>query len=147
MADAYIDETYVRAHMGTALESALVGIAGTSLTTLIEAATARVQAALRNSGYSTPSTTTDEMVKLAVFGVVREMVSDIPEASLPLPDDWRSRATNPMSILKEIISGEVQLSGHTLTTAAAVGGWQMSSHADTAAAYPQRTSRQQLKGY
>ena len=147
MADQYIDDTYVKAHMGTALVTAIGSISGVSLTQLIESATARVQAALRNSGYSTPSTTTDQTVKLVTFGVLREMLSDVPEANLPLPDDWANRSENPARMLSEIVEGQIQLSGHTLTLSSAVGGWSMSSHLDTSSGYPQRASRSQLRGF
>lgn len=147
MADQYIDSTYVHAHMGSAVVTVLGAITGVSLTQLIESATARVQTALRNSGYSTPATTSDQTVKLVTFGVLREMLSDIPEANLPLPDDWANRAGNPARMLSEIVEGQIQLDGHTLTLASAVGGWQMSSHEDTSSGFPQRASRSQLRGF
>lgn len=147
MADQYIDSTYVNNHMGSAVVTVLANISGVSLTQLIESATSRIQGALRNSGYSTPSTTTDQLVKLATFGVLREMLSDIPEAQLPLPPDWGNRSENPARILAEIVEGQIQLSGHTLTLSSAVGGWQMSSHEDTSTGYPQRASRSQMRGF
>ena len=147
MADAYITEAYVEEHLGKNYVDAVQAVTGIDLDTFIEAATARVQSSLANTGYSTPTTTSDEMVKLAVLGIVREMVSDVPDAAQPLPSDWAGRATNPVRILEEIATGRIPLLGHTLSVPAAVGGWEASDHTDTADGFPRKTTKTELSGY
>ncbi len=142
----YIDETYVEAHLGSGYVNAVQAISGVYLSTLITAGTARVQSALKAAGYSTPDTTADEVVKLAVLGCVREMVADVPEAAQQLPDDWAQRAQNPVRILREIVNGDVpSLASHSLDTSTAVGGSQFSI--STASGLPKRTTKRELGGY
>jgi len=86
MADAYITTAYVDAHIGIDLRQTWFPVA-TELVTLIEGATGFVQSYLRNSGYSTPSSTTDETVKMAVMGAlhitraVAEVMTQMQQAS------------------------------------------------------------------
>lgn len=146
MADAYIDRTYVREHLGKGFEDAISTLDGVDIVTKIEASTALVQGAMRAAGYATATTTTDELVKLAVLGGTWIMLASTPEGNIPLPDGWE---THPANLAYQgILTGTLQLSADP-SKIAAKGGWKMSSHAadgsDTS--YVQRASRSQLKGY
>ena len=146
MADAYIDRTYVREHLGQGYEAAISTLDGVDIVTKIEAATALLQGAMRAAGYATAATTTDELVKLAVLEGVWAMLASTPEANVPLPENWESHPANIAYL--GILAGTLQLSADP-SKIAAKGGWKMSSHAadgsDTS--YVQRASRSQLKGY
>lgn len=145
MADQYIDQTYVRAFFGTSLETAITGITGVSLTQQIEAATGLIQSYLRNSGYGTPDTTTDQTVMLGTLGALVETLSSIPEVSLPLPENW---AEHPARIAYVgILNGDAQVT-HALDKSAAVGGWKASEHrTGITDSRTQYASRKNLAGY
>ena len=144
----YIDATYVRAHLGTAYDAAVVGITGVSATVLFESATSVIQTAMRNSGYSPPSdepADAEEFVKLATLGCYRELLASVPEGSIPLPENW---STHPSKIAyAAILSGDAKLAA-TPTVADAVGGAQFSeSDPDVDGSRPQRASREELSGW
>lgn len=149
MPNAYISSTFIRAHLGTAYESAVTSLTGVSQTTLIESATSVIETAMRNSGYSPPTSTdgtgVEEFVKLAVLGCYREMLATVPEGAIPLPETW---ATHPAKIAyQSILSGDAKLAA-TPTAADAVGGMQWSEHdPDVDGSRPQRASRSELEGY
>lgn len=150
MADRYIDSTFIRAHLGTAYESAVTSLTGVSQTVMIESATSIIQTAMRNSGYSPPVTTdpteVEEFVKLGTLGCYREMLATIPEGSIPLPDNW---ATHPAKLAyAAILSGDAKLAA-TPSNAGAVGGWQMTLNDpdDTSATQTRRSSRDELEGW
>ena len=145
MADAYIDEAFVEDHLGSAYVNAAQAVTAIDLTVIIEGATGVVQGAMQNAGYSTPTTTTDQRVKLAVLGCVREMVADIPEAAQPLPENWASHIMNPVRFFDSIVDGKLPLSGHTVSIPGAVGGWQSTTRTGTYGR-PPRASRTELKG-
>ena len=142
----YIDETYIEARLGSGYVDAVQAVTGVYLSTIIIGATANVQGVLKSAGWSTPETTTDEGVKLAVFGVCREMIADVPDAAQPLPDDWGNRAENPRFFLRAIASGDiVVLSGHSLDKTTAVGGWLTSDNTSTG--LPKRATKSELAGF
>ncbi len=146
MPDQYIDETYVEDHLGTGYVNAVQAVSGIDLTVIIEGGTGVVQGAMQNSGYSTPATTSDERVKLAVLGCVREMIADVPEATLPLPENWANHVMNPQRLYDAIVDGKLPLSGHTVSIPGAVGGWQSTPRTGTYGR-PPRASKTELKGY
>lgn len=144
MADQYIDTTYIDAHLGTNYRTGAT-VSGVNITTQIEAATALVQGYLTNSGYATPSTTSDENVKLATLGAFRVLLASVPEATVPLPDGWDDHPARIAYL--GILSGELPVS-HALTNISAVGGWKASEHRSTVTgAFTQRASRDELEGY
>jgi len=147
MADTYISETNVKARLGTGVHDALAALTGVSITQLREDATAVIQSALRNSGYATPSTTTDVVVMLATFGVFLELACAIPEASIALPEQWT--ANEYYRARKDIVSGVVELTGHSRSIAGSVGGIVASDPDDTIAdgGRPPVATRANLVGY
>ena len=149
MADQYIDAAFVRNYLGTNVEGTIEAYTGVGLTQHIESATSLIQSYLRNNGYTTPTTTNDETVKGAVMGAVWQTFASVPEASLPLPENW---ADHPLRIAYVgILDGSATLDTsvtHTLDTAQAVGGWQASDHSrDTTEGRPQKSSRKNMRGY
>ena len=75
MADSYIDADYIKANLGTGVYDAIAAVAGQSFTQAIYSATALIQGYLRAKGYSTPTTTSDEIVKLACGVEAGELIS------------------------------------------------------------------------
>ena len=147
MPDQYLTSAFIRAHLGTGYESAVTSITGVSQTTLIESATAVIQTALRNSGYSPPATETatdvEEYVKLATLGCYRELLASVPEGSIPLPENW---AQHPAKLAyTAILSGDARLAA-TPAIDTAVGGWSFSDTSSDGDR-PQRASRDELSGY
>src|SRR3990172_2929305 len=118
MADEYITTAYVDAHIGIGLRQTWFPVA-TELVTLIEGATGFVQSYLRNSGYSTPSSTTDETVKMAVMGALWQMAASRPATTVKIPEDWKEHPCRKAYV--DILNGSVQLT-HALNTRSAVGG-------------------------
>jgi hypothetical protein len=140
VADQYIDSAYVDALLGRGFRTAVEDLEGANLFTLIEGGTALVQSYLRNQGYSTPTTTTDETVKLATLACVAVSMFSIPEFSFPKPESWDM---HPAKLaLDGILSGDAQVT-HGLTQISAEGGLAFSS----STTYPQRASRTNLGGY
>lgn len=146
MADSYIDTDYIKANLGTGVYDAIAAVTGTSFTQRIYSATALVQSYLRNSGYATPATTTDETVKLAVLGALWQMACSTPETNLALPEAWEDHPAR--LALKGIVKGDVQIAGHALSIPDAVGGWGFTEHATGATdTRQQRASRKELAGF
>lgn len=140
MADKYIDATYVDAYLGHGFRTAIDDLEGSSLDTLIEGGTALVQSYLRQQGYSTPATTTDETVKLATLACVFASALTLPEFSFAKPDTWEN---HPAKLaLDGILSGDAQIT-HALNEIAAEGGAAFTS----STTYPQYASRSNLSGY
>lgn len=146
MADQYIDEDYVRARLGGGFVDGLDDVGSISLTSIIESATALVQAYYRNNyDASAPSTTTDETMKLATMAGVRQMLCSIPEASIEMPDNW---STHPERLaLVGIADGTAILAGAPNTTQGVGGSVWTSSDSTVTGSVPQRTSRSELSGY
>lgn len=149
MADKYIDATYVDAFISQSVRESLTADYGIDLDVIIESATALVKGKLRNSGYSTPSTSTDAGVMSAVMAATWLALAAQPASTLKLPEDWKSLPL--FQSYAEILSGDYQCdpaSNHALTSADAVGGWSFSdSTSGSTTALPQRTSRSNLAGY
>lgn len=143
MADNYLSSSDYDAHLGADVHAAAVAAVGADgVDTLAQRATAFVQSFLRNSGYEVPSSTDNELVKLATAAAFMEMVCGIPDLSQPLPDQWATRIEK--RTLEGILSGDIQLD-LPQRVIDAPGGWSMST--TSAATRPQRTSRRELSGY
>lgn len=153
MADRYIDSSYVGAFVGTAVVTALLG--DSTLTTsnvlnpLIEAATAEVQAALRNSGYTATADTvgdgvlmSDPAVRLATMGALFPLLFGRAEFGVAKPDDWAEHPANQMRV--KILNGDANLS-LTRTVRDAVGGVAVSAQTGTYTA--PRATRTELADY
>lgn len=145
MADTYIDSTYVNGWLGTSTATALTSDTGASLTVILEACTSLIQSYLRNSGYATPSTTTDEVVKLATMGAVWESLCSRPEWGLKLPENWDRHPAKVAYV--GIVNGDTTTT-HSLTSRDAYGGWTFSdSSTTTTTGRVPRATRSQLAGY
>lgn len=154
MADRYITSAYVSRFIGTAVVNALLGDSAQSstnvLNTLIEAATASVQPAMRNSGYavaadSDGTATTDETVKLAVMGALWILIAGRSEYGIALPEQWSEHPANVAR--KQILNGDAQLS-ISKTARDAVGGVKFTDGStNSTTGHPQRSSRTNLAGY
>lgn len=148
MADAYATVTFARAHLGTDYLTAAVAVTA-QFTTLSESATSMVQSAMRNSGYTPPTSTdgtgVEEVVKLATLGVLRELVATRPQFAIPLPPDWEN---HPAKIAyQQIIDGEMALAAEP-DQLGAVGGMQFTeSDPDIDDSVPQRTRASEMAGY
>ena len=144
MAGQYIAEAYVDAVWGTAFRVSIFGESGTDLNQVAKAATARVQAAMRNSGYAISETENpdevDELVKLAVMGVFWEMASTRPGASVALPENWDESPFR--TALGDILTGAAMLAAAP-SSELGVGGVKFTSSTDS----PQVFSRENLEGY
>lgn len=135
--------------MGSGYEAAAIATTGVVRNTMIEAATSVIQTAMRNSGYSPPATQTasevEEFVKLAVLGCYWEMVAKIPEASIPLPENW---PTHPAKLAyASILSGDAKLAA-TPSDIGAVGGFAWTENdPDVDDSRPPRATREELEGW
>lgn len=132
MANQYLDTTYVDAFLGSSVRAALFTPTGGSYSTanfntLAQAATADIETALRNSGYTPPTatvataSTVDAYVRLAAYGSFCELASVRPEKALKLPENWEN---NPAKVAyQRILDGDANLSDSlTLTASEAIGG-------------------------
>jgi len=130
VANQYLDTDYVDAFLGSSVRSALFTPTGgsystTNFNTLAQTATAMVETALRNSGYTPPiatvstASTVDPYVRMATYGVFCELASTRPEKALKLPESWE---TNPAKMAYQaILSGDANLD-LTLIVSSAIGG-------------------------
>jgi hypothetical protein len=153
VADQWIDETYVDHFWGDNLRTVAFTSAGGTYATaqfigIVEAATSIIQAACRNSGYSTPSTTTDVFAKMGTMGAFWEIAAARPEVRLKLPEEW---ATNALKTAYEaILEGDAPLT-LTQNQGGAPGGSVFSSNdEDTTSENGGRSqtfSRKRLQGY
>lgn len=144
-ADQYIDEAYLAGELGLDVVTALKRISGIQLDQKIAAATAVVQAHMRNSGYSTPSIVDDVNVKQAVVWATWVSLSKIPEASIPLPTDYKE--DSHYVAFAGIVSGDIPLTV-SLSEIGAVGGMKFTdSSPNSSTGHPQRSSRGNLVGY
>jgi tRNA/tmRNA/rRNA uracil-C5-methylase (TrmA/RlmC/RlmD family) len=83
--------------VGPLAAAALLATSGVDLATIIADASAFIGSQLRNSGYTPPDTTDpaqvgDATICLATEAIVIRAISKIPEANLPLPEDWENSA-------------------------------------------------------
>lgn len=151
MADVYLTQTYVEAHLGKGYTRSALQLDGVEFTTLNESATGLVQAYMRNSGYTPPGsiesdgTGVEEAVKLATLGAFTQLLTSIPEVSIPLPENWDVHPANVAYL--GLLNGDMQLAA-TPSQAGAVGGMVFtSSDPDVDGSLPPRASRSQLEGY
>ncbi len=151
MADAYLTEEEIRGSLGSGYVRAVEGLDGVDITTLNQQATALIQSAMRNSGYSPAaspdgtSTSIEPIVKLATLGAFRELLAAIPEGSIPLPETW---AENPAKIAyAQFISGEIQLAAQPSQIGSVGGMLFTESDPDVEGSVPRKASRDELSGY
>jgi hypothetical protein len=145
VADQYVDEDYLADLFGRDTIAAVVTTGAISLDVHINAGTALIQSYLRNNGYATPATTTDQTVMLATAGAIWQTLSSIPSVSLKLPENWQ---THPAFIAYTgILSGDAPVT-HSLTTTTAIGGSKFTATtAGLPGAIPPRATRDNLGGY
>lgn len=148
MADRYIDSTYLRAHLGTAYTTAALAVTGVDVDVLIEASTALVKSAMKNSGYALVATQdpadVDELAKFATLEVFRWKLANIPEATLPLPDGWESSIGGQM--VARIIEGDYPMPSLDPSNTGAVGGALFTDSTDDTNA-ARKTTRTELADY
>jgi len=150
VADQYLTTAEIEG-LGSDYTDAVAALDGVDFDTLNEQATALIQSAMRNSGYSPAvssdgsSTDIEPIVKLATLGAFRELLASIPEGSIPLPEAWD---TNPQKVAyAQMISGEIALAA-TPNQIGAVGGMMFtSSDPDVDGSIPRKASSDELSGY
>jgi hypothetical protein len=130
VADQWITVAYFDARVGIDVRQSLTSELSVELTSFIEAGTAKVQGILRAAGYTTPTTTTDELCKMAVFAIVYEMIAESPANSIALPENWES--SQYRSTLQQLMDGDIQPTLSLASTGAAIGGWTTSSESTSA---------------
>lgn len=140
MAAAYIDSTYVDNAIGSGVRAAYVD--STALTQLINAASAVVKSAAKNSGHALGDTTSDDLVKLATFGVMLPMLYGVKGSKVP---DQFLVAVN---IADSVITGKLPLLETTPSAETAVGGNSFTESDATATdSVPQIFGRGSMTGY
>jgi hypothetical protein len=148
VADRYIDEAYYQAHLGSGYTSAALAVAGIDADVLIEASTALVKSAMKNSGYERIATQdpdeVDELAKFATLEVFRWKLANIPEAQLTLPENWETSIGGQM--VAKIISGEYPMPSLEPDPAGAVGGALFTDVTNDANS-SRKTTRTELAGY
>lgn len=146
MPDQYVTATEVKGFIGGDVYDAIDAYTDITPLTHIEAATASVQSAMRNSGYAAGSTTTDVTVKNAVIALTWWTMAKVPEANLSLPDDWENNHLWQAWI--DIYTGKASLEATPDNTSAVGGNVFSETNTDVdSGARSQRTSRTELKGY
>lgn len=112
MADNYLTVTYVDFYLGAAVRQALFKDGTSTYKTsaflgVCYMSTSDIQAAIRTAGYSPPTTTSDEFLKLATLGSFVRLAYSRPDNMLALPEDFNK---SPMSRAYErILSGDIVL--------------------------------------
>ncbi len=148
MADRYIDEAYYQAHLGSGYTGAALATAGVDADVLIEASTALVKSAMKNSGYPLVATQdpadVDELAKLATLEVFRWKLANIPEAQLPLPEGWETSIGGQM--VAKIIDGDYPIPSLDPSVTGSVGGMTVTDPEDETNA-ARVTTRTELAGY
>jgi len=139
---AWIDDTYVANLIGKDLQRSLFATDGAYSPAMfsqhVASATAIVRAALLNSGYTPPGdSTTNETLKLAVFGQLVRSAYQRPGINLTIPDAWSVY----LGLADAIVTGELRIPDLTPSDAGAVGGMEFSEADSTVAA-----SRPQIFG-
>ena len=143
MADRYFDSTYADALLGADYMAATLAESGRDFNTLVEAATALVRSAMKNSGYTPPTSTdgtgVEEIIKLATLGQFVEIICTAPGSTIPLPESWD---TNPLkTAYQQIIDGAIQPDDDP-SSDGAVGGFSISISSATT-----RTTRDEMDNW
>jgi hypothetical protein len=119
----YLATAEVDYYVGTAVRQELCSETAGAFQTavflgLCRGATARVQAAIRNSGYEVPTasagTGVDQYVKMATVGVWVELAYSRPEKHVPLPPNWENHFLKEAA--DDILSGDAMLDLAVSTT-------------------------------
>lgn len=149
---SYINTAYLQGKLGTDFYTANVAVTGIDVTQMIVEMTDVIRAALKGAGYEDIDvsdggvTLPNQLPRLAVYALVHEALSDIPDVCCPLPDGWADKPAR--QALDDIRSGEADLTGWPRDTASAVGGVLFTSDdASLDAATPQYTSRDNMRGF
>jgi hypothetical protein len=125
VADQWITVAYFDARVGIDTRQSLTQELSVELTSFIEAGTAKVQGILRAAGYTTPTTVTCELCKMAVFAICYEMLAESPANSIALPENWGSSQYS--STLQQLMDGDIHPNLSLASTGAAIGGWTTSN--------------------
>jgi hypothetical protein len=126
----YVTKAYVDRALGKGLVSGLTG-AATSATThsvvtqLIQSASAMVESALRNAGYTPPGDSAPDMVKTATLGALVPLMYSRKQA--PIPDGYELFT----DAFDSIRNGDIPVPGLSITAANAVGGSRWTDSSDT----------------
>ncbi len=147
MADQYINAAYITAHLGSDYYTAAVAHSS-DVDVLIEASTALVQSAMKNSGYTLVATQdpadVDELAKFATLEVFRWKLANIPEATLPLPEGWESSIGGQM--VAKIIDGDYPMPSLDPSAVGSIGGMTVTDPLVTTNA-ERKTTRTELADY
>ena len=132
MADRWLTATYVDSFVGQAVRVALctedTTYSSQSFNYIAEAATSRIQSALRNSGYdtlSTASTTTMPVLLMGCVGIWMDIAFSRPDKRLPLPQNWDTHMCRVVAA--EILSGDIMLDS-SVDESQAIGGVLVSEY-------------------
>lgn len=144
MAD-WIDTTYIDTFLSTEVRTDLLtDESGTpAITTIIQAAQSRVEAALRHVGYTPPSTANPDL-KLATLGQFIALIYSRPSKSLPIPEGLAEY----VDMEQQIRDGNFQPKGLTPDQGGSHSGSQWTeSDPDVDGAATQRSGRADLAGF
>ena len=142
---AWIDTTYIDSFLSEELRTELfTDETGTpSVTTLIDAAQAIVEAALRHTGYPVPETANNDL-KLATLGQFVAMAYGRPTKELPIP----ASVERFVGMAQDIREGNFQPKGLTPDQQGAHGGVKFTeSNPDVEGAVTQQATRDNLSGF
>jgi hypothetical protein len=112
VADNYLTVTYVDFYLGAAVRQALFKDGTSTYKTaaflgVCYMSTSDIQTAIRTAGYSPPTTTTDEFIRMATLGSFVRLAYSRPDNMLSLPEDFDK---SPMSrAYDKILSGDIVL--------------------------------------
>ena len=143
---AWIDTTYIDSFISTEVRTDLfTDEAGSpSVTTVIDAAQSIVEAALRNAGYTPPTTTANNDLKLATLGQFLRLAYSRPSKTLELPEAY----DGIVAMAQAIAVGDFEPKGLTVDQLGAVGGAEFTeSDPDVTDAKTQRATRDELSGF
>lgn len=143
---AWIDTAYIDSFISTEVRTELfTDETGTpSVTTVIDAAQSIVEAALRHVGYTPPTTTAENDLKLAVLGQFIALAYARPSKNLPVPDS----VAPFVAMAQDIRDGLLQPAGLVADQLGAHGGVKFTeSDPDVTGSKPQRATRDELSGF
>ena len=144
MAD-WIDTTYIDTFLSTEVRTELLNDeTGTpAITTIIQAAQSRVEAALRHAGYTPPATANPDL-QLATLGQFISLIYSRPSKSLPVPEGL----TSYVEMEQQIRNGELQPKGLTPDQLGSHGGVEFTeSDPDVDGSAKQFSTRDDLAGF
>ena len=147
MAAKCLSATYIQAHLGSGYYAAALA-AGLDVDVLKEEATAVIQGARKNSGYavldSEDPADYDALTKLGAHAVFRELLANVPESTIPLPDNWETSFER--MTMQRIIDGDLPIPAEDPSTLGSVGGAAFTDPLVTTN-YARKTTKDELAGY